>query len=403
MPEISIIIPIYNVEKYLGKCIDSVISQTMDSIEIILVDDGSCDRSKDICDFYEKKDTRIRVIHKENGGLVSARKAGLKIATGKYVGFVDGDDWIEPNMYQYMYEKIEKFKVAMVETGVIDSDFTEEKIRVNKIEEGCYKKVRFEKEIVPRLIYNGNFYEYGVNTPYTCNKLFIRTVFMKCYQKVDNSGSMFEDLASVYPYLIKTKSVYVSREAFYHYRVVPNSVKRTAIKEPMNVLLQHLKVLNRTIQQSEYSNILQGQLKYFILYFMLLFCMHTFDTNERKLIPYGGVHSTDKIILYGAGVMGLNLYNYIENYTNLNVIQWVDRNYKNIKGNFVIEPPENINVNGTEKIVISVLSNKAVKSIKCDLINNGIHRDRIIWIEKRYIDNPELLLRKINELEEIIE
>lgn len=402
MPEISIIIPIYNVEKYLVKCIDSVIAQTINSIEIILVDDGSFDKSKEICDIYRERDSRIKVIHKINGGLVSARKAGLRIATGKYVGFVDGDDWIEPDMYQYMYEKMESYKVAMVETGVIDSAFTEEKIRKSKMEEGCYKKEVFKKMIIPRLFYNEKFFEYGVNTPYVWNKLFIRTAFTECYQNVENEGSMFEDLVSVYPYLIKTRSVYISHKAFYHYRVVSNSVKRTAIKEPMNVLSSHLKVLSKVIWESEYRETLQHQLKYFILYFMLLFCMDAFDTDEQKLIPYGGVAPTSELILYGAGVMGRNLYNYIVEHTNLSIVQWVDKDNKNIKGGFEIEAPENISVNGTEKIIISVLNNSVVKNIKDNLVNMGIHEDRIMWIEKKYIEKPELLFHDIKELKDII-
>ena len=99
-PLISVIIPVYNVEKYLEKCINSVIGQTYKNIEIIIVDDGSTDKSGLICDFFAGKDTRIVVIHKVNGGLSSARNAGLDIAKGDYIGFVDSDDWIEPDMYE---------------------------------------------------------------------------------------------------------------------------------------------------------------------------------------------------------------------------------------------------------------------------------------------------------------
>ena len=95
---ISIIVPIYKVEKYIRQCVDSIINQTYEDIEIILVDDGSPDNCPQICDDYAKTDSRVKVIHKENGGIMSARKAGLKVATGEYIGFVDGDDWIEADM-----------------------------------------------------------------------------------------------------------------------------------------------------------------------------------------------------------------------------------------------------------------------------------------------------------------
>lgn len=95
-PLISVVVPIYKIDRYLGVCIESVLNQTYTNLEIILVDDGSPDRCPEICDLYAKKDTRIKVIHKRNGGLVSARKAGILSATGKYIGYVDGDDWIGP-------------------------------------------------------------------------------------------------------------------------------------------------------------------------------------------------------------------------------------------------------------------------------------------------------------------
>lgn len=105
-PLISVIIPIYNVEKYLHKCVDSVLAQTYKNLEIILVDDGSTDASGQICDEYAAKDSRIKVIHKPNGGVSSARNAGLKVASGEYIGFVDGDDYIELSMYQILLDSI---------------------------------------------------------------------------------------------------------------------------------------------------------------------------------------------------------------------------------------------------------------------------------------------------------
>ena len=106
--KISVIVPVYNVEKYLSKCIDSILSQTYKNLEIILVDDGSPDSSPKICDKYKERDNRIKVIHKKNGGLASARNAGMDIATGKYIGFVDSDDMIAEDMYEVLLENMIK-------------------------------------------------------------------------------------------------------------------------------------------------------------------------------------------------------------------------------------------------------------------------------------------------------
>lgn len=125
---ISVIVPVYNVEKLLPKCLDSILAQTHENLEIILVDDGTKDRGGILCDEYAAKDSRIRVIHKENGGLSSARNAGLDVARGEYIGFVDSDDWIEPEMYETMLALAKKHDVKMVCAGRYDvSERTGEK------------------------------------------------------------------------------------------------------------------------------------------------------------------------------------------------------------------------------------------------------------------------------------
>ena len=105
---ISVIVPVYKVEPYLRECVDSIINQTYQNLEIILVDDGSPDNCGAICDEYAAKDSRVRVIHKENGGVSSARNAGIEAATGSYIGFVDSDDWIEPDMYENLLESLQR-------------------------------------------------------------------------------------------------------------------------------------------------------------------------------------------------------------------------------------------------------------------------------------------------------
>ena len=116
---LSFIVPVYNVEKLLPRCIDSLLKQTKRNIEIILVDDGATDRSGEICDEYAKKSEKIRVIHKQNGGLTSAWKAGVKEAEGLYLGFVDSDDWIDEDMYKRMWESACKYNSDLVVCGLV--------------------------------------------------------------------------------------------------------------------------------------------------------------------------------------------------------------------------------------------------------------------------------------------
>ena len=118
-PALSVIVPVYNVEKYLDRCIRSIAGQTYTNLEIILVDDGSTDHCGEICDEWSRKDTRIQVFYKKNGGLVSARKAGLKTASGQYIAYVDSDDWIEENMYERMMELMLCNHSDIVTSGLI--------------------------------------------------------------------------------------------------------------------------------------------------------------------------------------------------------------------------------------------------------------------------------------------
>lgn len=119
-PLISVIVPVYRVEAYLGKCVDSILAQTYENLEVILVDDGSPDGSGAICDDYAQRDPRVRVIHKENGGLSSARNAGLDAANGDYIGFVDSDDWLEPETYTWLMDMAQQENVKLVCAGRFD-------------------------------------------------------------------------------------------------------------------------------------------------------------------------------------------------------------------------------------------------------------------------------------------
>lgn len=146
---ISIIVPIYNAAPYLRKCLDSVINQTLQNVEIIFVDDGSTDGSSEICQEYAKKDNRIIYFKKENEGLAAARQDGIERASGEYVGFVDSDDWLELNMYERMYEAATKENADVV---FCNCYFNDNGTDVIHLEPGIYNRKRIEDEIIPRTL-----------------------------------------------------------------------------------------------------------------------------------------------------------------------------------------------------------------------------------------------------------
>lgn len=157
MTTVTIIVPVYKVEKFLDRCVTSLRKQTLQDIEIILVDDGSPDRCPEMCDALAEQDSRIRVIHKENGGLSSARNAGLKAAKGKYVGFVDSDDDVKPDMYEKMLSVMESETVAFVMSDYIRIPAAGVPyLKTLNIRSGRYDKTALREEIFPSLIMGEN-------------------------------------------------------------------------------------------------------------------------------------------------------------------------------------------------------------------------------------------------------
>lgn len=140
-PKVSVIVPVYNVEKYLERCLNSLIGQSLKEIEIILVDDSSSDSSLQICNRFAEEDSRIKVIYKINEGAGKARNAALAVATGKYIGFVDSDDFVECDMFKILYEKAEKYNSDLVMSGVLYMDG-----KVFSKEGECIRKTYFDKD-----------------------------------------------------------------------------------------------------------------------------------------------------------------------------------------------------------------------------------------------------------------
>ncbi|MBC7765352.1 MAG: glycosyltransferase [Hyphomonadaceae bacterium] len=223
-PFLSIIVPIYNVENYLMQCIDSILAQTFKDFEVVLVDDGSPDSCPSICDAYQKKDARVKVIHKENGGLVSARKAGVAIALGEYIGFVDSDDWIEPDMYEKMCNACTQYNVDVVLCDIV-SNYEHKEIQDSKsYRAGFYNKQALIKEVYPTMLYNGFLGGRGIE-PSLANKIFVSNLLKNNIFNVDERIKIGEDMACTYPCLLDAQSIFILDNQFlYHYRRTPCSL-----------------------------------------------------------------------------------------------------------------------------------------------------------------------------------
>jgi len=203
---ISIIVPVYNVEQYLDRCMESLLQQTYRKLEIILVDDGSTDTSPEKCDAYAAKDSRVKVIHKPNGGLSDARNAGLKLATGGYIGYVDSDDWIELDMYARMYQACIKHNAQLA----VCRYFSEYKDRT--VSGGNGSIVPLSREELLK-IYIGGHEEYVIYNS-VWSKLFRRDLVEGM---VFPKGRNSEDILYTTRAFCKTKRAVYLDQCFYHY------------------------------------------------------------------------------------------------------------------------------------------------------------------------------------------
>lgn len=264
-PLISVIIPIYNVEKYLRQCIESVMNQTYKNLEIILVDDGSTDQCSIICDEFASLDERIKVIHKVNGGLVSARKEGLSTAAGEYVTYVDGDDWIEDNMYESMIEILGKFDVDIIISGFIAEYANKSEYIDNNIESGLYNNTESLRSLKDRMLYDGHFFEFGLY-PVVWNKLFKRELLTKNQNNVSNYITMGEDVACSFPAILDAQSVYILEKKYlYHYRRVAGTITSSYDSKYFEKILELYKYLQQIFLDRKEALILK-QLNYYFLF-----------------------------------------------------------------------------------------------------------------------------------------
>jgi glycosyltransferase involved in cell wall biosynthesis len=216
---VSVIVPIYNVEQYLNRCVDSIINQTYKNLEIILVDDGSPDKCGQICDEYALKDSRIVVIHKENGGLSDARNAGIEKATGEYLSFVDSDDWIEPEMIETLYNACISNSVKMACAGMYYIDNNDVKTT---------RCCPLKKEIVSAEIALSKMFFNKEISYSSCDKIYYFTLFDNIKFPKDK---LYEDLATIYKCIILAGQIAMCNVPVYRYCNRTGSITKTTFSE----------------------------------------------------------------------------------------------------------------------------------------------------------------------------
>ena len=215
-PLLTVIVPVYNNEKYLSECIDSILAQTYADLEILLIDDGSKDRSAEICDEYMKTDSRIHCIHKKNEGACYARKDGVLAASGEYVTFVDSDDWIDPNMYQELMKEAIINGADIVTSGFVYEQGKKVYTRCDIQTAGMYS-AHNKKELLANMIYNDKAQTGGILVS-VCTKIYKKSLLQPYLMQLPPNLQLWEDISYVYPAFVKADNIVVLHQAYYHYR-----------------------------------------------------------------------------------------------------------------------------------------------------------------------------------------
>lgn len=382
-PLISVLVPIYNIDRYLGICIESLINQTYDNLEIILVDDGSPDRCGEICDLYARKDSRIKVIHKQNEGLVSARKTGLLASTGEYIGYVDGDDWVGPGFYHALYSSIRESKADIAIAGFSRDLFASTINILNAIPSGMYEGETLN-EIKKLMISDGSFYRHGITT-YLWNKLFKRIVIEQAQMAVDDRITIGEDAATTYPAIMNSRKIVITDNCAYHYRQREDSMLKTTTNhnnEFLKVMYLH-DFMKETLKNWPEEFELLKQIDNLILSTFIIRSGGTLKDCDESVIGFPfSVDFTDKrVVIYGAGTFGQQLVRRLKKDNHCTIATWIDDDYWEYRRCCIdVDPIEQLCDVEYDAIIIALMDPIQIRKVKAILNDYGVEEQKIITI-----------------------
>lgn len=298
-PLVSVIIPVYKVEKYLNRCVDSVLAQTYTNIEIILVDDGSPDNCGNICDHYQKKDTRIHVLHKKNGGLSDARNAGFDISNGDYVTFIDSDDYVEASFIEQLLENLIKHNADIIECGYIKGEKT---MLPNSASELVCTEFTSEQFLRN---WHGKYKNFETTA---WGKLYRKEVFIdKDGEKILYPvGRLHEDILTTHRLVENAEKIVVLNRALYHYTINSSGITKAPITRKR--LLDYIFAQEQRLDFFEKSQYKSAYKRLFVLTaqgWILYYCMgkkclkkdflESQDIRNRFLLNYNGLMKTGAV------------------------------------------------------------------------------------------------------------
>lgn len=375
-PKVSVIVPIYNVAEFLPKCIESILNQSFPDFELILVIDGSPDNSHDICLHYQQKDSRVFIVHKPNGGLLSARKAGLEASRADFISFVDGDDWVDIDFLASMYRIAELHPVDLVISGFIRAFEGRNEKMTPLYKQGVYLDSNLN-ELLNNMMNTSTFFQHGVST-YVWNKLFRRSILNEVLFLVPNEITMGEDAAITYSYMPLCSGIAITNSCNYFYRQRVNSMVKAIQSNELerNHLTNLIHYLNISLIQKLDKTKLRRDLLYY-LYSQALVRFGGLISDSDIHIPFQGLKKNDRVLLYSSGTFGQRLVAFNNIYNVFQLTSWIDLDHveSNDLGLKVDSPFFNIR-KAYDSIIIASIDGSQIEKILDVLSFYGFDRSR---------------------------
>ena len=392
MAKVSVLIPVYNTAKYLQKCLDSVINQTLYDIEIVCINDGSTDESRFILEEYAKKDIRIKVHNKENGGLVAARKTGLELATGEYIGFVDSDDWIEPDMYEKLYNLASQYNADLITCGYyLEGNYTS--VLLDTVSEGFYgaEQMPFLRE---NTIFNMDKKDVGIRASLCC-KLFRTEKIREAECKIPNTVTISEDRLCNLAFMLECDSAYVLREPFYHYVIHPSSMVHKGDTNYLTCVNEVYKCYLELFQHPRFTDSMRLQAEIYIAEMLLKGINTRLGFQNRNMLWIDSywldsIPKNAKVILYGAGELGEIHKKHLSVRSDIEYVGCVDfgfERFANASGSALlgeIMSPDKLSVLEYDYVVITIKNEAKAEEVRNKLKTYTLE-EKILWFQQEEI------------------
>jgi glycosyltransferase involved in cell wall biosynthesis len=377
---LSITVPAYQVEQYLPKCLDSLLSQSLRDLEVIVVDDGSTDSTGRICDSFAASDRRVRVIHQANKGLVSARKAAAAIASAPYIACVDGDDYVDFDYCERLLDLAGASNADVVVGGHIRDYRDARQFIPPSLPPGVYRGDGM-REVLSVCISRPPFFTHGIST-YLWGKLFRTHLYREAQQAVPDHLTIGEDAACVYPIVALSSAVAVSDSCGYHYIQRQSSMlKARADRVPAEVAkMSNLMNFIRARMLNEENVELLRQLDEYELSQILIRSGGVSYTTAEELLVFGRrVQRGAKLSIYSAGTFGQVMFNRIQSSKFADVAYWVDEDWQEYrKDGLPVVSESALPGDGFDAVVIASLSPAFVSSARKRLSGLGVPDSKVV-------------------------